>query len=72
MNVEDIIREPFGAAFAAAAATALYIHLKAKMNNEPLPTTSQYAKPAVLVGILVYVLTMYGSGQKERISSDPF
>jgi len=72
MNVEDIIREPAGAAVIAAGATALYVHLKAKMNNEPLPSTSQYAKPAVLVAILVYVLTMYGSGQKERISSEPF
>jgi len=72
MNVEDLIREPAGAALLAAAATAIYIHLKAKLNKEPLPTTSQYVKPAVLVAILVYVITMYGMGKRERISSEPF
>jgi hypothetical protein len=72
MNVEDLIREPAGAAILAAAATAIYIHFKAKLNKEALPTTSQYVKPAVLVAILVYVITMYGMGKRERISSEPF
>jgi len=72
MNVEDLLREPVGAAILSAGATAAYIHFKAKLNNEPLPTTSQYVKPAVLVGILVYVITAYGSAQKERISTEPF
>jgi len=72
MNVEDLIRDPGGAAVMAAGATAIYIHFKAKLNNEPLPTTSQYVKPAVLVAILVYVITMYGMGQKEKISVEPF
>jgi hypothetical protein len=72
MNIEDLLREPAGAAILAAAATVGYIHFKAKLNNEPLPVTSQYVKPAVLVAILVFVLTTYGTGQKERISSEPF
>ena len=72
MNVEDLIREPAGAAILAGGATAIYIHFKAKLNNESLPNTSQYVKPAVLVAILVYFITMYGMGQKERISSEPF
>ena len=72
MNVEDLIREPAGAAILAGGATAIYIHFKAKLNNEPLPSTSQFVKPAVLVAILVYIITMYGMGRKERISTEPF
>ena len=72
MNIEEYIREPFGAAMIAGGITALYVFIKAKLNSEPKPTTSQYAKPAVLVAILVYFIVMYGCGRKEHISTDPF
>ena len=72
MNLEDCIREPWGAAALAGGATVAYIHLKAKINNEAKPQTSQFVKPAILVAILVYFIVMVGSSQKERISAEPF
>ena len=72
MDVGDYLREPTGAAVAAALITAAYIYAKAKMNNEPTPPTSSYTKPAILNAIMVYFIVSGGIGAKERISSDPF
>ena len=72
MDVGDYLREPAGAAVAAALITATYIYSKAKMNNEPIPQTSAYTKPAILNAIMVYFIVSSGIAAKERISSEPF
>jgi hypothetical protein len=72
MDVSDYLRDPVGAAIAAATITALYIYSKAKMNNEPVPEMNVYTKPAILNGIMVYFIVASGIGGKERISTDPF
>jgi len=72
MDISEQLKEPFGAAVFAGAVTALYIHMKAKLNNEPTPQTSAYTKPAILVAVLVYYIVSSGVAAKETISSDPF
>ena len=72
MDVGDYLREPTGAAVAAALITAAYIYAKAKMNNEPIPQPSAYTKPAILNAIMVYFIVSSGLSAKEHISSDPF
>ena len=72
MDISEYIKEPFGAAAFAALATAGYIHVKAKMNNEGNLQTSQYIKPAFLVAILVYFIVSNGSAGREKISAEPF
>ena len=72
MDISEYIREPTGAALFAAAVTSLYIYAKAKINNEGKPAVSAYAKPSVLVAILVYFIVSTGSGAREKISSEPF
>ena len=72
MDVGDYLKEPTGAAVAAALITAVYIYAKAKMNNEQIPPTSAYTKPAILNAIMVYFIVSSGTGSKERISLDPF
>jgi hypothetical protein len=66
------LRDPSWAAVVAGVITALYIHGKAKLNNEGTLTTSAYAKPAALVAILVYFIVSNGIGKREQISTDPF
>lgn len=72
MDISEQLKEPIGAAIFAGAVTALYIHLKAKLNNEPMPQVSAYTKPAVLVAILVYYIVTTGVAARETISSEPF
>jgi hypothetical protein len=72
MDTGEYLRDPISAAAVAAVVTAAYIHLKAKLNNEPVPQTSAYVKPAILNGIMVYFIVAGGMGQKEVISSEPF
>ena len=72
MDIGEYIREPMGAAIFAALATAGYIHVKAKMNNEGALQPSQYVKPAFLVALLVYFIVSSGSGAREKISAEPF
>jgi len=72
MDIGEYIREPLGAAAFAILAVIAYIYIKAKMNNEPKPQTSQYIKPAFLVGLLVYFIVSSGAGKREKISSEPF
>jgi hypothetical protein len=72
MDIGEYIREPLGASAFAALATAAYIHIKAKINNEGTLKMSQYVKPACLVAFLVYFIVSSGSGSREKISSEPF
>jgi len=72
MDISEYIREPTGAAVFAAAATAAYIYIKAKMNNEKTPKTSDYIKPAILVALLVFFIVSNGAGKRETISTEPF
>ena len=72
MDISDSLRDPLGAALFAAAVTAGYIHIKARMNNEVKLQTSQYFKPAILNAIMVYVIVSTGVGGKEKISTEPF
>ena len=68
----DALREPQNAALFAAAATAGYIYVKTKINNEPVPPNSAFVKPALLIAILVYFIVSQGIGAKETISTEPF
>lgn len=70
--MDEYLREPASAAIIAAGITAMYIHAKARLNDEGSLTTSSYAKPAALVGILVYFIVSNGLGKRETISTDPF
>ena len=64
------LRDPTWAAVTAGVVTALYIHGKARLNNEGTPPTSAYAKPAALVAILVYFIVSNGIGKREAINTD--
>lgn len=70
--MDEYLRDPTSAAIIAGGITALYIHGKARLNNEGTLTTSAYAKPAALVAILVYFIISNGIGKRETISTDPF
>jgi|TARA_B110000305_G_C18833799_1_gene356971 hypothetical protein len=70
--MDEYLREPGSAAIIAAGITAMYIHGKARLNDEGSLTTSSYAKPAALIGILVYFIVSNGLGKRETISTDPF
>ena len=70
--MDEYLRDPTSAAMIAGAITALYIHGKARLNNEGTLTTSAYAKPAALVAILVYFIISNGVGKREAISTAPF
>lgn len=70
--MDEYLREPASAALIAAGITAMYIHGKSRLNDEGTLSTSAYAKPAALVGILVYFIISNGVGKREAISSDPF
>ena len=72
MEFGDYLGHPLWAALFAAAVTAAYIHLRSKMNNEGKLPMSEYTKPAILVGLLVWFIVAYGTGGKEAISTDPF
>jgi hypothetical protein len=70
--MDEYFRDPASAAIIAAAITALYIHGKARLNDEGTLKTSAYAKPAILNAILVYIIVSNGIGKRETISTDPF
>jgi hypothetical protein len=42
------------------------------MNGKKNVPNSEYAKPAFLVGVLVYMIVSQGSGQRESMSTEPF
>ena len=66
------LQNPLYAAIFAGVATAGYIHVKNKLNNEKPLITSDYMKPAALVAILVYFIISIGIGARESISTEPF
>lgn len=66
------LKTPEGAALTAALMTATYIYLKYRLNNEPKPELSAYAKPALLNALMVYFIISNGIGGREKISSEPF
>jgi len=68
----DNLRDPINASLFGAVATAGYMFLKAKLNNEPKPQMNEYTKPAILVAILVYFIVSQGNAVKETISVEPF
>lgn len=70
--MEQYLKEPLWAAVFAAVVTAVYIHFKSKLNNEPVPSNSECIKPAALVGMLVYFIVNTGLSAKETISLEPF
>ena len=72
MELTEYLRDPSGAALIAGAITALYIHVKSRLNNEGKLPLNQYAKPAALVAILVFFIVQNGIGKRESISSEPF
>ena len=72
MELSDYLREPIWAAFFGALATAVYLNLKARINNEGKLSPNQYLKPSILVGILVGFVVTMGVGSKEKISKEPF
>lgn len=72
MELGDYLKDPMYAAIFAAVITAGYIHVKNKMNNEPEMKPSEYMKPAVLNGVLVWFIVSYGIGGRETISKEPF
>lgn len=72
MDLGDYLREPAWAGFFAALVTAVYMHIKAHINNEGKLTPNQYIKPSVLIGLLVAFIVSYGVGSKETISKEPF
>ena len=72
MELSDYLREPLWAAFFGALVTAVYMNIKARMNNEGKLSPNQYLKPSILVGILVGFIVSFGVGSKETISKEPF
>jgi len=68
----DNLRDPINASIFGAIATAGYMFMKAKLNNEPKPQMNEYTKPAILVAVLVYFIVSQGAAAKEVISVEPF
>lgn len=71
-DISEYMRDPTSAALIAAALTAAYIQLRAKMNNEGKKELSDFAKPAALNAILVFFIVSNGIGMREEISQVPF
>ena len=70
--MKEYLRNPMWAALFAAAVTVAYVYIKAHINNEGVPKTSAFAKPAALVAILVYFIVDNGVATRESISAEPF
>jgi hypothetical protein len=70
--MDHYLRQPVSAAIIAGGATIIYLMGKNKMNGKTGVPNSEYAKPAVLVAILVYFIVAQGSGHRESVSLEPF
>jgi len=70
--MDQYLRQPITAALIAGAITTAYLVAKNKMNGKTNAPNSEYAKPAVLVAILVYFIVSQGSGHRESVSLEPF
>lgn len=72
VELGDYLKEPGYAALFAAVVVAAYIHVWNRLNNESELKTSDYTKPALLVGLLTWFIVAYGIGGRETISNEPF
>lgn len=72
MDISDSLKDPLSAAVFAGCATAAYIHIKSRMNNEGKLKPSAYCKPAILVAMLVYFIVQSGVAAKETILDEPY
>ena len=70
--MDHYFRDPMSAGLIAGAATVMYIHIRASLNNEKALPNSAYFKPAFLVGVLVYIIVHQGNARHETISSTPY
>jgi|OM-RGC.v1.034864162 hypothetical protein len=70
--LSDYLRDPAWAALISGFIVILYIYAKAHINNEGQPKTSQFAKPASLVALLVFWVVQNGTATRESIMTDPF
>lgn len=67
--MEQYLKNPMYAALFAAAVTAGAIYAT---KGEKEMKNSEYTKPALFVGVLVYFIVYSGNGQYETISKEPF
>jgi uncharacterized membrane protein YphA (DoxX/SURF4 family) len=70
--MDHYFRQPWSAALIAAAVTMGYIYARNKMNGKANVPNSEYAKPAFLVALLVYLVVSQGTGHRESVSLEPF
>jgi len=70
--MDHYLRQPVSAAAIAAVVTVIYLMGKNKLNGKTNAPNSEYAKPAVLVAILVYFIVAQGSGHRESVSLEPY
>jgi len=70
--MDQYLRQPISAAAIAGVVTVVYLMGKNKLNGKTNAPNSEYAKPAMLVAILVYFIVAQGSGHRESVSLDPF
>lgn len=68
--MEKMLKNPMYAALFAAAVTAGAVYFTKK--GEEKVKNSEYTKPALFVGALVYFIVYYGNSQYETISKEPF
>lgn len=66
--MESQLKNPLYAALFAAAVTAAAVYFTKGKDLK----NSEYTKPALFVGLLVYFIVYYGNGQYETISKEPF
>lgn len=66
------MKNPLYAALFAAAVTAGAIHFTKGVQTDVKLKNSEYTKPALFVGVLVYFIVYSGNGQYETISKEPF
>lgn len=72
MEFAESLKDPLSASIFAAFIVALYIHIKARMNNEGKLKPADYVKPSLLIGMLVYFIVQTGVGSKETILNEPY
>ena len=74
--MEKYLSKPGPAALFAAIITAMAIYITRPTDEKGSKKTmknSEFAKPALFVGILVYFIVYNGTGSKfEQISKEPF
>lgn len=68
--LENELRNPAYAAGVASMVTATYVYITKK--DDDGFKNSTWTKPALMVGILVYVIVKIGIGNKETLMKEPF